>query len=517
MRWREYLLFFVILVMVFVLVIKIFYLQALKSKYYQALSAGFSSPPLKSYFLRGEVFFRNGEPLAVNKFYNYLLFFPHKIAEKEKTAERIASIFHLDKEQLLEKMDKGEAFVMEVELTKETKKSFLSSKIRGIILEEGVKRVYPQKELAANVIGFLGGEGSGQYGIEQYYDSWLTEGKNLTLTLDYDIQFEAERILREKMETLKFERGSMLVMNPQNGEILAMAIIPTFDPNQYKNYANDPLIFKNPLIQDLYEPGSVFKPITMAIGLQEGVITPESTYEDPGEIHMNGWVIRNYGDRRYPGKITMNEVLEKSINTGAVFVQQKIPDPVFLEYLKKVGIFEKTNIDLFETYSLNKELFAGRPVNLATASFGQGVAVTPIQLAKTFSIFANGGFFIIPHLRLDFSYQKERSVFSSEVTQTLTKMLVNTIENGFSKKAKIDGYFIAGKTGTALQPNPEKRGYSNKTWQSFIGYLPAFSPRFLILVKLDDPQTKTAEYSALLVFREMAEYLIRSKQIPPDY
>ena len=220
----------------------------------------------------------------------------------------------------------------------------------------------------------------------------------------------------------------------------------------------------------------------------------------------------------------MTEVLERSINTGAVFVESQIGHNVFLDYIEKFGIFENTGIDLpYETSSANEELKKGYEINFATAAFGQGIAMTPIQLVRAFCAIANGGKLITPHLVLaepQYYENGSRSVISNKTASQLTAMLVSVVENGFAKKAKVPGYYIAGKTGTAQVSwsalDIDKRGYSDKTIQSFIGFAPAFEPKFLILVKLDNPATNTAEYSAMPIFQELAKYIIDYYQIPPD-
>jgi len=514
---REKFLFFLILLGFLAILTKLGFLQIKKGDYYRALSFGLTTPLFEKKTQRGEIFFRGGEPLAINKFSYFLVIFSKKIKDPQNLAENLAQILGKNKDELLEKIKNEEFLLIDIGDDSEKINKIKKLNSEGIWIEEGVKRYYPQKELAANVVGFLGGEGRGQYGVEEFYDSYLKKGKNLILTLDYKIQFQAEKILKEFHEKLEFEKGQILVLNPENGEILAMATFPSFDPNEYTKYVENLEIFKNPFTQEVYEPGSAFKPVTMAIGLQEKKITPETTYEDPGQIKIDGWIIKNYDNRRYPGEITMTEVLEKSINTGAVFVQSKIENFVFLDYLKKFGIFEKTGIDLAEILYDNQEIKHGRDINFATASFGQGIALTPIQLARIYCAIANGGKLITPHLNKDFENLKKKRILSKETTTKLAKMLISVVENGFAKRAKVPGYFIAGKTGTSLQPKKDKKGYSERTWQSFVGFFPALNPKFLVLVKLDNPKTKTAEYSAVPVFKEIADYVIKIKQIPPDY
>jgi cell division protein FtsI/penicillin-binding protein 2 len=514
---REYLFPVFIFLSFSILFFKLFSLQVLEAKKYLAFSFGiFTENDLKKKS-RGEVLFSGGEPLAINQEVFEVFLLPEKVKDKEKVSKILGEILGSEKEkEIFEKLEKNEKIFFEIEDEKLLEK-IKNSNVEGVFFNKKEKRVYPQKELAFQAIGFLGGEGKGQYGIEEFYDKELSEGKNLKLTLDFQIQFTAEKILEKEKERLNFEKGGILVMDPQDGKILAMAVYPRADPNNYKEYAKNLEIFKNFFTQEIYEPGSVFKPLTMAIGLEEGKITPETTYRDPGKIKIGGWVITNYDNRQYPGEISMTEVLEKSINTGAVFVQQKIPREIHLKYLEKFRIFEKTGVDLPEILVSNSELKKMREITFATISFGQGIAITPLQLARIFSALVNGGNLVTPHLNSDFKLEKSQSVISKETSEKLKKMLVSVVENGFAKRAKIPGYFIGGKTGTALQPIFGQGGYSQKSWQSFVGFLPAFSPNYLILVKLDDPKTKTAEYSAVPIFKEMADFIIKLKQIPPDY
>ncbi|MFH1841218.1 MAG: penicillin-binding transpeptidase domain-containing protein, partial [Candidatus Nealsonbacteria bacterium] len=254
---------------------------------------------------------------------------------------------------------------------------------------------------------------------------------------------------------------------------------------------------------------------------------------DPGMIEIGGWPIYNYDQRIYPGNITMTEVLEKSINTGAVFAESQLGDRKFLDYVEGFGVFEETGIDLEgEVSSSNEELKKGYEANFATASFGQGIEMTPIQLIRAFSIIANGGSLVKPYvvkeiLKENGSIEEvepeiiSENIISKNTASKVAAMLVSVVESAYTRAAQIPGYYIAGKTGTAQVSfaalDIDKKGYSDKTWQSFIGFAPAFDPRFAILVKLDNPATKTAEYSAVPIFQELAKYIINYYQIPPDY
>ena len=506
-------------------------IQIRKGDLYKALSQGLHVLPGSDQFERGEIFFSNNESLAINKNWPLAWALPKEIENFKETAEKLSQILDLSENSILEKLEANKSYVIIKDRLNEKQAELLSaSSLDGIYLDIEKGRYYPQESLASQLIGFLGGGDSGQYGLEEHYNEMIgSQGTDLILTLDYKIQFMAEKLLAEAKDNLEIESGQIIVIEPNSGKILALANFPNFNPNQYKEFAlmGNLDIFQNSVTQKVFEPGSVLKAITFAVALNEGKITPETTYIDTGVVNIGGWPIYNYEQRVY-GETPMTEVLEKSINTGAVFAQKQIGNELFLQYLDKFGFFEPTGIDLREVYSENKELKKGYEVNFATASFGQGIEMTPIQLVRAYCVLANGGKLIQPYL-VDEVWQNGKMVekketeitsepvISQKAARQLTAMLVNVIEKGFARKAQIPGYYIAGKTGTALIPYEEKKGYSEETRQSFIGWLPAFNPRVLILVKLDKPQTKTAEYSALPVFKKIAEYIVSYQQIPPDY
>lgn len=513
--------FIVSLIIIFslILISRLFFLQIFKGNYYRALSFGLHNSFSENMQKRGEIFFQTGEPLALNREYSFVFALPKKISDKEKTIQVLSEILNLDENFISEKLEEQNSFsVIKRKLSSDEVEKLKKIKLDGIFVETETIRYYPQENLASNIIGFVDTEGNGQYGIEGYFDETLKQGQDLILTLDYRVQFEAEKLLKKAKEGLEIEGGQIVVAEPTSGKILAMANFPNFNPNSYQDFAKTLEIFKNPVTQNLFEPGSVFKPMTMAAAIEEGKITPQTTYQDSGEIRINGWIIRNYDNRVYPGNITMTEVLEKSINTGAVFAQRQIEKSVFFDYLKKFGFFEKAGIDLPEVFSENKELNQMREINFATVSFGQGIAITPIQLVRAYCAIANGGKLVTPYLVENIQRKTEiRKVISQKTASQLTSMLISVVENGYGKRAKIPGYFVAGKTGTSLQPKIGQAGYSEKTWQTFVGFFPAFNPKILILVKLDNPKTKTAEYSAVPIFHDLADYIIRLYQIPPDY
>ncbi|MFH1714532.1 MAG: penicillin-binding protein 2 [Candidatus Nealsonbacteria bacterium] len=510
----------------------------MQDDFYRALAKGQAFYNLEDKITgnRGEIFFKNGEPLAVNVEWPLVSLSPRDIKNKEEVSRRLSDILQIEESSILEMVSRDEIYlILKRKLSSEEVDKIKELSFEGVYLQKEAGRYYPQGTLASQLVGFLNAEKVGQYGLEEYYDDVLrgerkADGKDLILTVDYSIQFMAEKLLKEAYDNLNIEAGEVVVIDPNTAEIIALANFPGFDPNEYSK-VKDIAIFQNSATQKVFEPGSIFKPITMAGAIDVGVISPVTTYQDPGKIQIGKWSIYNYEQRNYPGDITMTEVLEKSINTGAVFAEQKLGNDNFLNYVDAFGIFKPTGIDLKEIYSDNKELKNGYEVNFATASFGQGIQMTSIQLVRALSAIANGGKLIEPRVvaKLKDGENEEElktkiikdNVISNKTSSQLTAMLVSVVDQGYGKPARIPGYYIAGKTGTAQiawsAMGADKTGYSEKTWQSFIGFAPAFNPQFLILVKLTNPAVKTAEFSAVPLFKELAKYIIDYYQIPPDY
>ena len=535
-EWRITIVFILFSIFTGIIIGRLVFIQVIKGDYYKALSQGLYTSFPTAQEERGRIFFKNGESLAINLSFPLVFASPKEIVDKEKTAQSLSENLDLDLNSVLAALSQEDSFysLIKKNLSQDEVKKINSLNLKGIYLQEERGRYYPQEELASQVVGFLNEEGEGQYGLEEFYNDTLKGSEvskkdivDLNLTLDYNIQFEAEELLKKAQKDLEIEKGQIVVIEPASGRVIAMANFPNFNPNKYAEYADKEslAIFKNRITQDLFEPGSVFKPITIASALEEEKITPETTYTDEGFVKIGGYTIENYDQRSY-GQQTITNVLEKSINTGAVFAQRQLGQHLFLKYIEKFGLFEPSGIDIQETYSENKEIKKGREINFATASFGQGIEITPIQLVRAYCALANGGKLVNPYIiespkDLKDIKKTEREVISPKTASQLTKMLINVVENGFAKRAKIPGYYIAGKTGTAQIAfsalGIPTRGYSEKTIQSFVGYAPAFNPRFVILVKLDNPKTKTAEYSAVPIFHDLADYIIRYWKIPPDY
>lgn len=541
---------------------RLFFLQILNHKLYMAQALGQQAGFSEVQGQRGEVFFKNSQEskgaygtgdvksLAINKERWIVFITPQEVKDKNILSEALGKAIGESKEFVLSKIENRDSYtIIKKDLSKETLEEVRKIKLDGIHLENITGRYYPQEKMASQVIGFLGGDGTGQYGIEGYYDDILkgqlgikekkrgfdlinfsnTEldlnGSNIYLTIDYNIQFQAESLLKEAQNNLNIDSGQIIVLKPDTGRILAIAGLPLFDPNYYSKEKNLD-IFQNSVIQKIFEPGSIMKPFTMSIGINENKITPDTTYVDTGFVKVGLETIYNF-DRKEWGKQTMTGVLENSINTGAVFVSQLIPHETFLDYFDKFGFNEKTGVELQGEVSSKNDI-NGPDVEFATASFGQGIGVTPIQIARGFSAIANGGklvklYVVEKIVKGEKEINITPQIFNEQIISTktalqVTTMLTSVVEKGFGKGAKIPGYYLAGKTGTAQVPFENKKGYyPDKTIQTFIGFGPALNPQFLILVKLDDPKVSSSSLSAVPVFRKLAQYIINYWQIPPDY
>ncbi len=555
-NWRVTVVFIGIFLLGAAIISRLVFIQIKNYGYWKALAQGQQTLFDEVTGERGEIFIRDKEGnlynLATSKEWLLVCVSPEKILQEDEkvsseTIKKLSATLALD-EKIIDETIKNSASLCEPlkkRLSSEEVAQLEKADLKGIYIKKEMVRYYSYETLLSHILGFVGGEGKGQYGIEGYYEESLRgssgfqegekgpklyliknsvkKGMNLNLTIDYNIQFKTEKLLENIKDELKIEGGTIIIGDPSTGKIIALANYPTFNPNEYSK-EKDMSVFQNSAIQKTYEPGSVFKPITMAAALENEKITPQTTYKDEGFLKVGNYFIYNY-DKRVWGEKTMTEVLEKSINTGAVFAERQAGDEQFLKSVEKFGFFEPTGIDLQgEVFSENKTLRNGKEINFVTASFGQGIEVTPMQLFKAFSIIANGGKLIKPYLAEDFvsSLKTEpEPVISEKTASQLISMLVSVVENGYAKAARIPGYYIAGKTGTAQVAwtalGIDKPGYSEETTQTFIGFAPAFNPRFVILIKLDNPATKTAEYSAVPMFRELAEYIIDYWQIPPDY
>lgn len=498
-------------------------------------------------------------PLALNKTYATLVVSPNMAKDKKGLSAALVEQFHLDRGDIEKKLSKeGDPHeVLMRKIDPEDAARFDLKRFQGVSFEEEKRRIYPNGKLAAQALGFVSIENDveqGRYGLERLYEKelagtigvfegvkdvggfWIALGKrivrppqngaSLVVTIDYNIQRKAEETLRDAGKKWEAASGVVIVYDPITGRILADAVDPAFNPNEFSK-EKDFGVFLNPSVESMYELGSVMKPITMAGGLQEGLVGPETTYTDPGEIRFGASTIRNF-DQKSHGVQTMTQVLEKSLNTGAVYVARLLGHERQREYLERFGFGAKSGVDMPGEIAGNiSNLNAGREIDFATAAFGQGIAITPMQLVRAIGAIANGGKLMKPYLVekiIDDSGNEilkkpevTREVISPDTAETLTKMLVSAVRSGFENKAGVKGYFVAGKTGTAQIPNRHGRGYSDKVIHTFVGYAPAFHPRFLILLQLNESKgNRFAANTLTPAFHDLAEFILNYYEVPPD-
>ncbi len=437
-------------------------------------------------------------------------------------------------------------------------------KLEGFGFSLAPYRFYPENNIGAHILGFSSyddnEEQHGKYGLEGFFDQELfgkygsvsaergagglvivndrqhvqqEDGSSLVLTIDRSAQFTSCRLLNEAVARYKALGGSVIIVNPKNGAILAMCSAPDFDPNNFQTVA-DIKVFNNPAVFDQYEPGSVFKAITMAAALDKEKVTPETTYQDAGQIMIKGWPkpIKNSDFETFGGHGTTNmvKVLEQSLNTGAIFAMQQVGHSDFADYVERFGFGEKTGIELEGESTGDLRSITGlrvKDISAATASFGQGITVTPLQMAMSYAAIANGGELMKPYIvkeiiepdgkRYETKPSVTRRVISERTATILTGMLVNVVEKGHSQKIKIPGYYIAGKTGTAQVAAANARGYSNRYNHTFVGFAPAHNASFVILTKIDSPQTsRFAEGTAVPLAHDITKFLLNHWEIKQE-
>jgi len=550
---------------------RMFYWQIVKHSVYIALAEGQRAFLSTLFPERGEIFINDKAnsdsfggaipyfPVAINRNGYSVYAIPAKVKNISAVSEILAKTLGLATEEVAAHLTKTKNSyeIIAHKVSEEKMAEIKSLKIPGINFEPETWRYWPESDLLAQVLGFVGfsdGKLAGQYGIEGYSNSDLEgktgiieaerdtggdlislgmkqyqpaeNGPDIVLTIDRTIQYQAEKELSSAADKLQPENGEVIVMEPATGKILAMANWPKFDLNNYSTVSNFG-VFSNKNIQSRYEPGSVMKPFTMAAAINEGKITPDTAYEDKGVLNIDGWQVRNADSKSY-GVQTMTQVLEKSINTGAVFASSQISKDTLQSYFKNFGFDVPTGIELAGEISGDlSNLDTKRDIAFANASFGQGIAVTPLEITAAFGSLINGGRLMKPYIvdkviNYDGTVEQTRpeavrTVISPETSAKITGMLVQVIETGHSKKEAISGYWIGGKTGTAQMPFPDKRGYSDKTSHTFLGFGSAPDPKFLILVKMDAPQgVKYAESSVAPVFYNIAKFLVNYLGIPPN-
>lgn len=554
-----------LLVLGIVLISRLYFLQVVTHSKWTALAENQHSTSAELGADRGEVAMRDGEgnglyPLAVNREYQMIFVSPKDVIDKDHTAVNLSRVLGIDVGVIMEKLDRpNDPFeIVKHKLSDDEITEVKALGLKGVGLMPERYRYYPGGELAAQVVGFasLGPDGgAGGYGIEASLDNqlrgetgavtqekdaggrWIPlsdrdvvsakNGDKIVLALDRVVQYETEKILREAMDQFQADSGSVVVMDAQTGAVLAMTSLPTFDPNRYAE-TTDYSLFLNPVTSVAYEPGSVMKPFTVAAGLEEGKIAPTTEYVDTGAIHEAGYTIRNSEDKVY-GRSTMMAVLENSINTGVIFVEKLLGNHLFHSYIENFGFGRRTGVQLPAELAGNLHNLENERSNIQyfTASFGQGITATPLQLVTAYAALGNGGYLMQPQIidrviHSDGSEEKIerkviRQVIGTETSVKISQMLRSVVTKGHGKRADVPGYTVCGKTGTAQVSKKDGPGYDDSlTIGTFVGYAPQEQARFAVLVKLDNPKgVQWAESSVAPTFGKIMKFLLEYAKVKP--
>lgn len=538
------------------LIARLVYLQILKHEELHAQSEKQYVRTIKINSGRGLIYDRNLNSLAINIEVESVYINPREIVDKDFTANRLASILGLARKTVDRKISSGKSFVWikrksnfsEIEKLKELD-------LAGVGFIGESKRFYPKRELAASAIGFVGLDNQGLGGIEHQYHSTLkgisyrkvvekdargrlirtgreadklnAHSRDVVLTLDEVIQFITERELKKQIQKFHAKSGVAIVMDPNNGEILAMADIPEFNPNNFSAFPSE--YYRNKAVTDTYEPGSIFKPIVAAAALESRKADIHDIfYCENGQFKIGSVVIGEASGHKF-GWLTLQNIIAKSSNIGAIKLAQRLGKNTFYDYIKKFGFGKKLGIELpGEATGIVRRPHKWTALSLASISFGHEISVTPIQMITAMSAIANGGNLIRPKIiravikdgQLDQPTRPLviKRVLSEKTSQQMIGILKTAVKSGTGKKAAAPGFDVAGKTGTAQKMDKKTRRYSKTAFvSSFIGFVPADDPKLAILVMVDEPQgTYWGGEVAAPAFREIAIQVLRYLNVPSN-
>jgi cell division protein FtsI/penicillin-binding protein 2 len=565
-RIRTRLILIIILVAASGLGSSLYWTQVVRGSTYIAKADKQYDKPQVALFDRGTIYFEAKDgthAAAASVASGYLLYInPKLITDPTATYEAITHYLPLDKTEFIRKASLENDPYEEIKgrVDEETADSIRSLGLKGVGFTKQSWRTYPGGELAAHVLGLIGenkvGEIEGRYGLERTYEDTLartgTGGASnmfadlfgdikesvfgdeisakgsLVTTIEPTVEKYLEKVLRETSTQWKPDEIGAIVIDPHSGAIVAMAALPSYDPNHISEVTN-PKVFSNPLVENVYEMGSIMKPLTVAVGLDTKAITPNSTYNDTGTMTLNTKKISNY-DGRARGVVKVQEILSQSLNVGAATVALKVGREDFVKYFTNFGFGKKSGVDQpNEAAGLTHNLETGQDIEIATAAYGQGIAISPIATARSLAILANGGYLITPHLVKEIEYTdgtkkdvtppKGTQVLKSETTENVTRMLVEVVDHALRNgEFKMEHYSVAAKTGTAQIPDANKKGYyADRYLHSFFGYFPAYNPKYLVFMYQIHP--KGAQYASETLaqpFSEISKFLIDYYNVSPD-
>jgi cell division protein FtsI/penicillin-binding protein 2 len=505
---------------------RLVWVQVVQAPKYSAMAAAQRMRDIQVPARRGTIYDREGEPLAKSMPASTIYAAPNLVKDKVGVANLLESVLGGDRQKYLDSLSRDKGFVyialkVDMNRARQLQARLQALNLTGIGFLDDSRRVYPSGDLASQVLGYVSREGTGTGGIEKRYDKILAgtpglllgerdpfgrpipggvqknedpiDGHDIVLTIDKDIQYHAQLELAKAVKNSAAKSGSIVIMNPRNGEIYAMASVPSYDPNNLTGVKPEAL--RNQPIWDTYEPGSTMKSVTSAAAIDKGILTPKSKFHLPPTIRVGGYTIHD-AEKRGTVNWSLSQIVTNSSNVGAVKVGMRLGKRSLYDYFARFGLTTVTGVDF------PREMRGWLPVpsqwsavSIANFPFGQGVSATPLQLCRALCGIANGGVMPTPHFLLDVPQDKSaqsgwpmKRAISAKAAATTTSMLMKVVTEGTGKAAKVPGYDVAGKTGTA-QVAVKGLGYkSGKHIASFIGFLPAENPQLLICVKIDEPQ-----------------------------
>lgn len=557
-RKRQSVIIIIFLAVYVVIVARLFYWEVIRGPDLKKIGEAQSSDSITLQAKRGDILASDGFPLATNTLSYWLYANPKLISNKQQYAQELSPLIKKNVSSISAALNQNLFWVsLARNLNSNAKTEIEKLNLKGVGFETESQRLYPEASLAAKLVGFVGkdinGNSKGYFGVEGYYNDQLQgrdgrryvvkdalgnpvindireeqkiDGRTVQLTIDRTIQFIAERKLEEGIEKYGAASGSVLIMDPNTGKVLAMASFPNFDPQHYWDFPTSS--YDNPIISSVYEPGSTFKVLVMSAAIDKGLLTPQTRCNIcAGPVKIDGYEIKTWDDKYFPNT-TMNEVIQHSDNTGMVFVARKLGLTNMLDYFNRFGLGELTGIDLQgETTGIIRDKNDWHAIDLATAGFGQGISVTPLQLLNGVNAIANGGKIMKPYVVqkiytdtgnvINISPQVKDQAISETTSQIMTWVMVNAAENGESSFVNIKGLLVAGKTGTAQIP---VAGHYDPTQTnaSFVGFFPADHPKISMLVILNKPKTSIyGAETAAPIFFNITKELINYLNIPLTY
>lgn len=552
-----------ILIFALLIISRLYFLQIVNWDVYEDKANKQYSSTSKNIFNRGSIFFQNKDGSLVSaatlKSGFIITINPQILKDPEIVYQKVNEITPIDHDFFIAKASKKNDPYEEIAVRQDESvgKKISDLNISGLKVIKDRWRFYPGGKTAGHVIGILGYKGdeyAGRYGLERQFESQLvrkdgayvnffaqifsdikkvTNEKDsgeadIVTTIEPTIQTYFEKVLLEVTQKWGSDTTGGIIMNPKTGEIIAMEVYPSFDPN-HPELEKSVSVFSNPLIENVYEMGSVIKPLTMLAGLDAGVITPKTTYYDAGHVFISGKKVSNF-DGKERGVVGMQDVLSHSLNVGAAFIEKALGNKKFTDYMYSFGVGEKTGIDLpNEGRNLVDNLKSKIDVDVATASFGQGIALTPISTIRALSTVANGGYLVNPHVvkrvdyKIGFSKDKQniqsKNVVKNDVAMEVARMMVYSVDHVLSAGSlKIPNYSVAAKTGTAQIAKPGGGGYyEDQFLHSFVGFFPAYDARFIIFFYTINPKgARFGSETLTTPFMDTVKFLINYYEVPPD-